>query len=70
MENAAAPCVTVSVSPATAIEPDRLLAAVFAATEYLTVPLPLPEPPLEIVSQLLLLAAVQEHPAAAVTLTV
>ena len=43
---------------------------VLAATEYPTVPLPLPLAPLVIVSQLALLVAVQPHPLVVVTPTV
>lgn len=52
-------------------EPWRLVPVVFAETEYVTVPLPVPEAPDVILIQLvLLLTAVQEHPAGDVTFTV
>ncbi len=60
---------TVKVLPAMVIVPDLELLRLFAATEYFTVPLPLPLLPDVTVIQLLLLAAVQEQPAVAVTLT-
>jgi len=44
-------------------------APVFAATLYVTVPFPLPDAPATTVIQLALLAAVQLHPAVAVTAT-
>jgi len=45
--------------------------AVFAATEYVTVPLPVPEAPDVTFSQLvLLLTAVHAHPVSEVTFTV
>ena len=44
-------------------------APVLAATEKVTNPLPVPLPPEVILIQLALLAAVQEHPAGAVTET-
>ena len=50
--------------------PTRLAPVVFAATEYVTVPLPEPEPPDVTSIQLALLTAVQGHPAGEVTLTV
>ena len=49
--------------------PVRLPVPVFAATEYSTVPLPLPLLPDVIVIQLALLAAVQVQPVPAVTAT-
>ena len=55
--------------PAIASVPVRLLVFVFAATEYPTVPLPLPEPPEVIVIQAALLAAVHVQPVGAVTVT-
>jgi hypothetical protein len=58
---ACAPTVTVPV---------RLVVAVFAATVRATVPLPLPLAPALIVIHEAPLAAVQPHPAAAVTVTV
>jgi hypothetical protein len=42
---------------------------VFVETEYLTVPLPVPEAPDTILIQITLLAAVQEHPVGEVTFT-
>jgi len=42
--------------------PVRLAMEVFVETEYLTVPLPVPEAPDTILIQITLLAAVQEHP--------
>jgi hypothetical protein len=48
--------------------PKRGDVAVFAAIENATTPLPLPAPPEVIVSHESLLAAVQLHPAAVVTL--
>ena len=51
--------------------PTRLAPAVFAATEYVTVPLPVPEAPDVTFSQLvLLLTAVHAHPVSEVTFTV
>jgi hypothetical protein len=61
--------VTVNVCPATVSVPVRLLVFVFAATEYPTVPLPLPLLPEVIVIQAALLAAVQVQPVGAVTVT-
>ena len=64
-----AACVTVKVFPAMVNVPWRLVLALFAVTEYVTVPLPLPFLPDKILIQLALLAAVQEHPDGEVTLT-
>jgi len=50
--------------------PTRCVVVVFAATEYVTVPLPEPEPPDVTIIQLTLLPAVQGHPAGEVTLAV
>jgi hypothetical protein len=51
--------------------PVRLVVAVFAATEYVTVPLPEPEAPDVTFSQLvLLLTAVHAHPDIEITPTV
>jgi hypothetical protein len=50
--------------------PMRLVVAVFSETEYMTVPLPVPEAPDRTAIQLTLLAAVQEHPDGEVTVTV
>ena len=50
--------------------PVRPVVAVFAATLIVTVPLPLPLAPLEIVSQAALLLAVQAQLLGVVTLTV
>ena len=47
--------------------PVRELVEVFAAAVKVTVPFPVPEPPLEIVSQVALLDAVHAQPAAVVT---
>jgi hypothetical protein len=49
--------------------PVRLAMEVFVETEYLTVPLPVPEAPDTILIQITLLAAVQEHPVGEVTFT-
>jgi len=57
----------VTVCPATLKVPVRA-SPVFWLTEKFTVPFPVPDPPEEIVIQETLLAAVQAHPAAAVTL--
>ena len=66
--HAAAACVTVNVAPAIVSVPVRLDATVFAATLKPTVPLPEPVAPLVTVIHAALLAAVQAHPVAAVTL--
>jgi hypothetical protein len=50
---------TVNVKPATVSVPARAAVAVLAAIEYPTLPLPLPEAPLVMVTQDTLLAAVQ-----------
>ena len=51
--------------------PWRLVPALFAETEYVTVPLPVPEAPdTTLIKLVLLLTAVQGHPAGEVTLTV
>jgi hypothetical protein len=62
-------CVTVNVRPAMVSVPVRELAPVFAATEYVTVPFPLPLAPEAILIQETLLAAAQLHPLDAVTVT-
>ncbi|HET7218196.1 MAG TPA: hypothetical protein VFJ02_09105 [Vicinamibacterales bacterium] len=65
--HAAAVCVTVKAWPATVNDPVRSVPAVFAATEYETVPLPDPlAPPVTVIHDAPL-AAVQEHPVGAVT---
>ena len=64
---AAALCVTVTIAPATVSVAERA-APVFAATENVTVPLPLPEAPPVIVTNVAPLVAV--HAQAAVVLTV
>ena len=68
--HAAAACVTVKLRPATVSVPDLDVPAVLACTLKPAAPLPLPEAPLVIVSQEVLLAAVHAHPEPAVTLTV
>jgi hypothetical protein len=60
-------CVMLKVCPATVIVPVRA-GPVLAATEKLTVPLPVPVAPAVMVIQASLLVAVQAQPAAAVTL--
>jgi len=65
-----AACVTVKVFPAMVNVPWRLVPALFAETEYVTVPLPEPEAPDTTLIQLALLTAVQEHPDSEVTFTV
>ena len=50
--------------------PWRLVPALFAETEYVTVPLPEPEAPDVILIQLTLLTAVHGHPDGEVTVTV
>jgi hypothetical protein len=50
--------------------PTRLAPAVFAATEYVTVPLPEPLAPDTTLIQLAVLTAVQAHPVSEVTFTV
>jgi hypothetical protein len=66
-------CVTTYGWPATVSDPDRIAVGVFAglllATEKLTVPFPVPAAPAVILRKPALLDAVQEQPAAAVTLT-
>jgi hypothetical protein len=62
-------CVTVRVSPAIKMDPDRGVPPLLAATEYFTVPLPLPEAPLDTLIQLALAAAVHGQPVWVVTLT-
>src|SRR5437867_6346809 len=64
-----APCVTVKLCPATVRVPVLGARSVLAATEYFTVPLPLPLAPEETVIQPLRLVAVQLQPAGAVTST-
>jgi hypothetical protein len=63
-------CVTVNVWPATVNVPLRWVVAVLAATANETAPLATPVPPAVTVSHAALLAAVQAHPAPAVTETV
>jgi len=65
-----AACVTVKVFPAMVNVPTRCVVVVFAATEYVTVPLPVPFAPDTIVIQLTLLTAGQAHPVGEVTPTV
>jgi hypothetical protein len=62
-------CMIVKACPAMANVPIRLLVVALAATEYLTVPLPLPLLPDVMVIQETLLVAVHEQPAGLVTLT-
>jgi hypothetical protein len=62
--------VTVNVLPPIIIVPERGVVVVFAATPYVTEPLPLPVPPAVIVIHASLLAAVHAQPVAAVTLNV
>lgn len=66
-EQVNASCVTVKVWPSTVIVPDRD-APLFAATEKLTVPLPLPDPPPVTVSQFACGDAVHVQPFRVVTL--
>src|SRR5206468_4252463 len=61
-DGAAADCVTVNACPAIVSVPVRAAPA-FALTVNATVPLPLPEPPLEIAIQLAFDAAVHAQPA-------
>ncbi len=63
-------CVTVNVRPAIVSVPCRWLFPKFGATSYETVPLPFPDAPDVIVSQDVLLIAIQAQPAGAVTVTV
>ena len=63
-------CVTVKVLPAIVTVPVRDVVPVFAATSYVTDPLPLPVAPALIVIQAALLVAVHAHPLPAVTVTV
>ncbi len=63
---AAALCVTVNVVPATVSVAVRA-APVFAATVNVTVLLPLPDAPAEIVTKVALLVAAHVHPVPAVT---
>ena len=58
---APAACVTVNVLPAMVNVPVRADVPVLAATVYVTLPLPLPEAPEVMVSQLASLVAVQAH---------
>jgi hypothetical protein len=62
-------CVIVKVFPAIVSVPVRDALLVFAATLYATFPLPVPVAPTPTVIQASLLAAVQLHPALAVTTT-
>src|SRR4030095_12447830 len=61
--------VIVKISPAIVAVPVRAVMPLFAATEKLTVPLPMPELPESMVIQGALLTASQPHPASAFTLT-
>jgi len=63
-------CVTMNVWPATVRLPLRCVVAVLAATAKETAPLPMPVPPALTVNQGALAAAVQAHPAPALTATV
>ncbi len=63
-------CVTVSVLPAIVRLPLRDAVALFGVTEYLTLPLPVPEDPEVIESQPRFSDAVHAHPLAAVTVAV
>ena len=69
VEDVPAAWVTLTACPAIATDVLRELVDVFAATEKATVPLPLPELPLVIVSQVALLVAVQEQLLVLVTAT-
>jgi hypothetical protein len=62
-------CVIVNVLPAIVSEPVLAELPVFAATVYEMLPLPVPVAPAPMVIHELLLAAVQLHPALAVTTT-
>src|SRR6185436_751960 len=63
-------CLTVNVHPAIVSVPVRFFGcSVYTATEYITVPFPLPLAPPVMVSHDALLVAVQPQPAGAVTLT-
>jgi hypothetical protein len=62
-------CVTVKVSPAMVRVPVRAIPLAFAATEYPTVPGPVPEAPEMILIQAALLVAPQGQPVVAFTLT-
>ena len=66
--DAAAACETVNVWPAMVNVPVRELEPVLAATEKVTVPLPVPLAPDVIVIQVALLVAVQGQPLLAATL--
>ena len=68
--HAAPACVTVNVVPAMVSVPVREVPAVFAATEYVVDPVPLPVDPAVIVSHAALLVDVHAQPVAAVTATV
>ena len=63
-------CLTLKICPAIVIVPLRFFGRpVYAATEYVTVPLPLPlAPPVTVIHEALLVA-VQAQPASAVTAT-
>ncbi len=63
-------CWIVNVCPATVIVAERVPALTLGATKYVTAPLPVPLLPEATLTKLWLLAAVQLHPLAAVTLTV
>jgi len=67
--HAAAACVTVTVVPAIVSVPVWLDVDVFAAAEYVTVPLPDPLAPVVTLSHDALLAAVQLQPLVVVTVT-
>ena len=60
---------TVKVWPAMVMVPVRLLAEVFSATVYVTLPAPEPVLPKVIVIKAALLAAVHEQPAVVLTAT-
>jgi hypothetical protein len=66
-EHDPAGCVTVNVCPATVSVPVRELPVEFAAAENVTRPLPVPDAPWVIVSQVALLVAVHVQPLVDVT---
>jgi hypothetical protein len=65
----AAACVTVKVCPAMVNVPTRWVVVLFAATEYVTVPSPVPFAPDTILIQLTLLTAGQAHSVGEITPT-
>jgi hypothetical protein len=69
VQGTGASCVTVNVRPAIVAVPVRCVVPVFAATEYPTVPLPLPLAPDVIVIHDAELDAVHAQPVVVVTLT-